>query len=788
MAINMNPKRRALRFAMAALCATAGATKAMSSTEASGNASVSVTQQGADAEQLQEVIVTAQKRESTVQSTPISITALTGQALQERGITDIASIVESVPGVSMRTSGPGQTELEMRGMSSAGGNSSTVGFYLDDTPLTAPASAQNGKVVIDPNLYDLNRIEVLRGPQGTLYGSGSMGGTIKLVPNAPDPTAFDASGEAIFGHTDGGNSLNHTENAMVNLPFSDTMALRLVGSQEYLSGWIDRKVIAYPDFPPPINGTTRGNVGAAPVAADFRDVNDERLTSARAALLWKPTDRLSITPSFLYQEITQDGLSLIDSQPGTDTQYQPYNSPEPFKDRIDIASLSVQYHFDVADLTSTTSHWTRDEQWREDGTEELATALGVSVYPSEGGAGQNYPTTLEDDKSQQYSEEIRLTSSGDTAFKWLGGYFYQYFTSDWDLYAYTPYSAIPGTITNALTQVQKTQILQQSFFGEASYKFLSNLTGTVGLRRYYYHAPVNTVLSGWVSPSGTDAKTYYSTVERDSGVTPKFNLSYQFDKDLLVYGTASQGFRPGGGNTAIPTTGPIGANCLANLQSFGLSSAPLGFKPDKVWSYELGEKFESANGRVTINSAGYFENWQHIQQNVPLACGFPFTGNAGDAHIYGAEMELNALLLHGLTGSVNAGWTHARYIANSVPSTTIGERVQNVPGMTLSASLAYRHNITDSLGLIGRIDNNYIASRIDTTAQANYLPPYDMTNIRAGVEGDKWTAVLFVNNVTNRRALLTNSPAVTINVPTFNRTAVALPLTFGIDLTYKIGR
>ena len=153
-------------------------------------------------------------------------------------------MVQSVPGVSMRTSGPGQTELEMRGMTSSGGNSSTVGFYLDDTPLTAPASAQNGKVVIDPNLYDLNRIEVLRGPQGTLYGSGSMGGTIKLVPNAPDPNAFDASGELIFGGTDGGNSLNHTENAMVNLPLGDTAALRIVGSLEHLSGWIDRIVIA----------------------------------------------------------------------------------------------------------------------------------------------------------------------------------------------------------------------------------------------------------------------------------------------------------------------------------------------------------------------------------------------------------------------------------------------------------------------------------------------------------------------------------------------------------------
>src|SRR6202167_2227455 len=209
-------------------------------------------QQENKSDQLEEITVTAQKRESTVQETPISITAITGQDLQDRGVADITGIVQSVPGVSMRSSGPGQTELEMRGMTSSGGNSSTVGFYLDDTPLSAPASAQNGKVVIDPNLYDLNRIEVLRGPQGTLYGAGSMGGTIKLVPNAPNSNEFETSGQFIIGGTHGGDRVNTAENGMVNLPVIDgTMAVRLVASLSRTSGWIDRIVIAQPDFPAP---------------------------------------------------------------------------------------------------------------------------------------------------------------------------------------------------------------------------------------------------------------------------------------------------------------------------------------------------------------------------------------------------------------------------------------------------------------------------------------------------------------------------------------------------------
>src|SRR6202046_369982 len=168
-------------------------------------------------DELQEVVVTAEKRESTVQKTPISITAITGADLQAQGVTDMVSVAQQVPGISFKTSGPGQTEFEMRGLTSTGGESPTVGFYLDDVALTPAAMAQNGKTVIDPSLYDLNRVEVLRGPQGTLYGAGSMGGTVKLISNQPDPRAFDASAELIDSGTDSGGGFNHTENVIVKL-------------------------------------------------------------------------------------------------------------------------------------------------------------------------------------------------------------------------------------------------------------------------------------------------------------------------------------------------------------------------------------------------------------------------------------------------------------------------------------------------------------------------------------------------------------------------------------------
>src|ERR1700676_2058099 len=214
--------------------------------------------------ELEEILVTAEKRESTVQRTPISITAISGADLQAQGISDLQSVAQQVPGVSFKTSGPGQTEFEMRGLTSTGGESPTVGFYLDETALTPPAMAQNGKVVIDPNLFDLNRIEVLRGPQGTLYGSGSMGGTIKLVTNQPDTKNFSAAVEGVGSGTDGGG-FNHTENGMLNIPIAqDLAALRLVVTDKYIQGWIDRDVVN--PFPLEIdNSTKRGNVAAAPI-------------------------------------------------------------------------------------------------------------------------------------------------------------------------------------------------------------------------------------------------------------------------------------------------------------------------------------------------------------------------------------------------------------------------------------------------------------------------------------------------------------------------------------------
>jgi iron complex outermembrane recepter protein len=327
---------------------------------------------------LAEIVVTAEKRESTVQKTPLSITAISGPDLESLGFTSAQDVVRAVPGIAVTSAGPGQAQYEIRGLSASGGESPTIGFYLGETPITPAATATTGKSAIDPDLYDLARVEVLRGPQGTLYGAGSMGGTVKLIPNAPDPSGFYGSAQTTVSGTQGGG-LNYGEKAMVNLPLAaDTMALRIVGEYGYTSGWIDRLVLS--NFPLATNGgLTRGDVPAAPVAATYRGVNNEHLTGARVSLLIKPSDALTITPSIFYQRIAQGGENAYDSDPGTLAHHQPFDIAEPYSDQFTVYSLPVIYNFADVSLTSATSYWTRSSKQTQDGSEATQNAWPRAV-------------------------------------------------------------------------------------------------------------------------------------------------------------------------------------------------------------------------------------------------------------------------------------------------------------------------------------------------------------------------------------------------------------------------
>ena len=745
---------------------------------------------------LADIVVTAQKRPTSADKTPISITAVTGADLAARGITSFADLAAGTPGVSIKSAGPGQTEFELRGITSSGGNSPTVGFYLDDIPLTSPASAQNGKVVIDPTLYDLAQVEVLRGPQGTLYGSSSMGGTIKLISNKPKLGVREASAEAVgSGSAHGG--FNHAENAMINVPLGDTLALRAIASQSSTAGWINRIVVG--PFPPATNGgVTRGNVASAPVIAVHRGSNAQSMVGTRISLLWKPTTDLTITPVIFYQRTQANGPSDYDSDPGTQAHYQPFDVAEPFSDAIKIGAITANYHFPAFDLTSATSYWSRTSRMVQDNSENLPSVGGgfgittdsASYY---GSTGTGRIAALETDTSRQFSQELRATSNGNSRLKWVVGAYFSSFNSSWQLVTDIPNPAAFGSpTTSVFNLVQPTRIKQIAAFGEANYALTDTLRITAGLRGYHYESTLDMVTGGFGSPTGNVTSITQHVVQKSSGVNPKFDISYQITPDALIYATAARGFRPGGGNQPLPSSGPspIAAPIYAALVGLGYANgvAPASYGPDHLWSYEIGEKIKLLDRHLRINTSAYYETWSAIQlQQLPF--GFPLFDNVNNAKIYGGEVEVQAVLTSNLTIGGQFGYTHAT-LDETAHGFVKGQLLPDVPKWTSGANLSYSRDLDDAHQFTFRIDHTYVGKRVGLASYQGVvnssqapLAGYNLINVRTGISAkDGWSAALFVNNLTNRRAYLENTPQLGLPNASYNRVVTNQPRTIGVDI------
>jgi iron complex outermembrane receptor protein len=733
-----------------------------------------------ESNQVDDIIITAQRRESTVLKTSGSVTAISGDQLQARGLSEFSSVAATIPGLSSGTSGPGQTEFNLRGVSSPGGNSATVGFYLDDTPLTAAANSNSGKVVVDPNLYDINRVEVLRGPQGTLYGSSSMGGTIRIISNQPDASKIDASAQVKLSGTEGGG-FNHTENAMINLPLiPDKLALRLVGTEEVQSGWIHRVVIAPGTFPDLV-GLERGDVAAAPVAKDYDQSNRIKLQAIRGALRFEPVEGLSITPSIFYQHLTQDGPSAFDTKPGTLAHYDAYDIPEPYAERFVMGTLNVQYHVGGLDFTSNTAKFSRKQTLIQDTTEGLEYAFGVT-FPYLAG-----PVTFNArDDTKQFSQEFRLASSGDTRFKWLVGAFYSNLQSQGNNGSIVPgLLPIVGT-SNLFTRHQPYQIKQEALFGELSYKLTPTLKVTAGLRGYKYDTNITNISSGFVGPTGDDTVTTVTAEAKNSGVNPKFDLTFTPSDQLTLYGTVGKGFRPGGGNQPVPTNSasPTGAQCAADLAAFGLTASPTAFGPDSLWSYEVGGKARLFNRKLSLNASAYQIDWKGIQQGVALGCGFSYTANAGQARIRGAELEVSAILLDGLRLDASAGFIDGKLTQGNIAVGSVaGQPLQTVPRWTGNVGLSYSRPISGSLKFISHAEYIYTGPRVNGGfLTLTPTPAVELVNARIGLTNDRWSVTAFVDNVFNKKAIFNYIAQQAISLPFYDRAATNQPLTAGVTI------
>jgi iron complex outermembrane recepter protein len=547
---------------------------------------------------------------------------------------------------------------------------------------------------------------------------------------------------------------------------------------------------------------------------------------------------LTIEPMTMYQLSNQAGPSATDTSginpvaSGPEAHYEPYDIPEPFYDRFTLGSLKVVYQLDSFSVTSNTADWNRDSFISQDGTEEnetasaglgtipaLATSPGAVGYdPSQGGLGPNLPATSEEDYTQQISEELRLTSTGDSAFQWLGGFFYSRLDSRWEYQSDQP-QALASTLTSAFGVDNPTLFIahepatidQSAFFGEVSYKFTSKLKATVGLRRFSYDTTQSDNEGGAEAGGAPGAFPLAGNFQsKANGVTPKFDLSYDVDPDLMVYATVAKGFRPGGVNQFLPTLcAPGAAPCFATSVESALQSkynttsyvpSPQTFSADTVWNYELGEKAEFFDHRMLVDGDVYYESWDDPQL-LTDANGFGYTVNGSKAKIDGAEVELKALLTSGLTLGINASYDHAFFEQDNPGSGFLaGMSVPDTPEVTSAQTLTYDFPISNDMTFLAVVENDFVGSRIDipygltlsiyggaTQSAIVHLASYDLTNLRFGVQEDNWSVMVFATNLLNKRVLLDPQPQIDIALSSWQRYTVNQPLTVGIDLNYRFG-
>lgn len=757
-------------------------------TQASATAAPSTT--------LTEVVVTAEKRKSTIQETAISITAMSSDEMQQKGISSVEQIVQAVPGVSMRSSGPGQTEIEMRGIAASGGSAPTVGFYLDDYPLPPSVSSLLGKSVVSPDMYDLSRAEVLRGPQGTLWGSGSMGGTVRMITNAPQLNQFSGTGEVDGSYTNGGNVPNGKANLELNIPLvQDFAALRVVLSDKYNSGWIS-EIIENP-FPmennngctpnPSFVGCNRGDVLTGHVVKDNKDVNWEHTSGGRAELLVQPTENLKILTMAMVQYTFQGGENTADDPPGLsyEAHYAPADVREPYSDKWQLYGNTITYDFHFAQLTAATSYFNRTSINYQDTSE-----ADQNFYLQPAYFTQTDQFNYNKNPTHQFSEEVRLASEGDGRLNWIGGLYYN------NLYN----SLITGVVTPELCAlstggcaanpqgiqfygVEPYYLNSAAVFGQVSYKILPKLTATLGLRQYDFRVYQQYAEQGFFAPTGNANVYRFSNHEKATGDTPKVGLSYQPNKNLNLYGSFSEGIRPGGNNVPVPVQGAV--NCLSSLQLLGINTSPLSYGPDKVDSYELGEKALLNDGRLRIDGDVFYNRWNNVQALILLQCGDNYTGNPGNAKTYGPELEMAFKATPNWTFEASGSFVRA-YFFSVVPNTGLqpGQPVLNVPKYDESTSVSYEKSIGSDVDVRGEVTNMYIGPTVDEAFSYVNLEPYDLVNARVAIDRGAFSYSLYVNNLTDKRAeISSNNTILTVSMPDLIRFTTNQPRTIGFNVS-----
>lgn len=782
---------------------------------------------------LNEVIVTAQRRAENVQTVPLSISTFSGASLKQQAITSFFGYGTKVPNLGFAMSGDGvgtSRTVAIRGIS---GNN-TTGFYIDDVPL--PDS-------IDPRVLDTDHIEVLRGPQGTLFGARSMGGTVRIITKTPDLERFSADVHTELSDTWNTTKPNYTGDAVVNIPLiRDRLALRVSGFYDQEAGFLRRSYCNDPQ-------TTAYNLNATPTCTPLsvytnpslvtvvKNVAENDTYGGTAALTFKPTDSLTITPRFMTQRSDYNGFPMTDVNTDTANGYgypvpapavppmlptleatdfmqaRMFNLPEGGHDTWNLASLSVHWKTGLGELISSTAYFDRNVYEREN--------VSSWVYASLTGGYQAIPdVSTEQKKYQSLVEEVRFVSQLKGPLQFVTGAFYSTLHGALPFAANYPANDAPG-IGNILFNVFQacppnaplgtyfcpnpknpdeifgehyyTKTQEFAVYGQSTYDLTSALRLTAGLRWSQDQTTAFGYQEGAVTESVQD---YYAgigqivdapTTTRESTVTPKVAVDYHITPHLMTYVTAAKGFRPGGLAPSVPA-----ALCGTQLPPGITADQTRQFRSDSLWNYEIGEKSSWLDNRLTVDAAAYYIDWKNIQQLILLGCGFQYQANAGAATSKGGELEIHARPLNPLEVSLALGYENATISqsGNDSPQRP-GDPVFYVPDWTATASADWTRPVSANDAVSIGLDYSYIGrsfSANNLSGVNNFAtrerPSYRITDAHITWIHDPWEVGLVGKNLANEHANLDDSRSIGAETTGRPRLIVNQPRTIGIEARY----
>lgn len=714
---------------------------------------------------LQEVVVTAERRTEKLMDVPMSVTVFGQDALDQKGVHDIDDLSRVAPGITFLRNGMSSSgnyndedsDISIRGIDSTAG-ASTTGIYIDDTPIQT-RHLNFGTVNPYPELFDLERVEVLKGPQGTLFGSGSEGGTLRFITPAPGLTAYSGYARAEFGQIDGGGQ-NYEAGVAVGGPIIDgVLGFRVSASFREDGGWVDRVSYTRPvptptvcnpgcfGFPADVYTTTPTVTGTTEANANWHDTQ-----TVRAALRWEPSASLTIDPSIYVQtlHINDTGAYWLNISDPADNVYRNGNAQRnPSTDPWYIAAVRVNWNEPWASITSNTSYFSRNQHSISDYSQWIDTVFLFNQYPPVGDTSSAYFT----DHQNNFTEEVRLSSTDAASrLQWTVGVFYLHAhensTEFIDSVDIAP--AVPGNL--AYVQPEFSMVdKQEAVFGELNYKLSSVFKLTAGLRysKLDYTGVVKEKQNGAFGNLNVDTTSSGS----DKPLTPRFVFNYEPEPDSLYYVSAAKGFRPGGINTELP------AACTV-----GLPSQPTTFSSDSLWQYEIGSKNTLLERRLQVSASLYYIKWKNIQQFVYLTCGLGFDYNLGELTGKGGDIEIDWRATSDLTLGFLAAYTDSAFdgpVALRGPSITYplvssGDHLQASPwNVDLSGEYVWQtfdrkpyvrldyQFATAQRSLVPYLDPANVPND-DPTLQG--LPEIRILDLRAGLRFSGMDLSLFVHN------------------------------------------